>query len=335
MPRVAAFNQLGSTALFTGFLMINKQTSHAHNAGDEALEPITLPGVAPSAALGLLPTLAVGVTPIEPPAAISGALRKRLLNRIAQSAAANKNFETVRLDDGDWRELAAGVRARTQHADAAGQTTLIQLAAGAVWRPGQSPGLEAKDMFDQIIGGASAVHEFLVLSGELQLEASALGSPTLGEQDYQLIGLKAPWLDQIALTAPKGASLYWHSSTAGISEFGQTQDSHRVSAGDTGWEPLRQGVSIKPLHTVGERISMLVRFEPGARVPAHGHGLTEKCLMVEGELFLGDVLLREGEFQYAPAGSEHGELFSDVGCLLFFSGAIDPAAVDPAVRISN
>lgn len=40
--------------------------------------------------------------------------------------------------------------------------------------------------------------------------------------------------------------------------------------------------------------------------------------MVEGELFLGDVMLREEEFQFAPAGSEHGELFSDVGCLLFF-----------------
>ena len=68
---------------------------------------------------------------------------------------------------------------------------------------------------------------------------------------------------------------------------------------------------------------------------AHGHGLTDQCLKVEGELFLGDVLLREGEFQFTPVGTEHGELFFDVGCLLFFSGAIDLAAVDPSVGVSN
>jgi hypothetical protein len=299
---------------------------------NSALEPITLPGVAPSAAIGLLPVLAVGVSPIDPPAEIAGALRKRLLDRVAHSAAVNKDFETVRLNDGEWRELSPGVRARTQHVDSAGQATVIELSAGAVWWPGKTLGFHAREGVTQEDGARSAVHEFLVLSGELQVEASALGSPKMSEQDYQLIGLEAPWLDQVVLTSVSGASLYWHSSVAGVGEYGDTQASHRVAASHGEWEPLREGVSIKPLHAVGERISMLVRFQPGARVPAHGHGLTEKCLMVAGELFLGDVLLREGEFQFAPAGSGHGELFSDVGCLLFFSGAIDPAAVDPLVR---
>ena len=61
-----------------------------------------------------------------------------------------------------------------------------------------------------------------------------------------------------------GALLCWRSSIAGASEFGATRDSHRVAADGSGWEPLRRGVQIRPLHVVGERISMLVRFEPGA-----------------------------------------------------------------------
>lgn len=310
--------------------MNSKQAPHPSPSPSTSaeLEPISLPGVAPAAAVGLMPTLAAGVAPIEPPAAAQQALRERLLGRVAQSAAANRRFETVRLGDGVWRELAPGVRANTQHADAAGQTALIELAPGAVWHVG-----DVSTVHGLAATHGPAAHECLVLRGQVHLHAEALGSPTLNAQDYQLIGTDAPWLADASLVAPGGALLYWRSSVAGCSEFGDTAASHLVPASEAGWEPLRRGVTIKPLHQVGERISMLVRFEPGARVPDHPHGLGEECLMVQGELFLGDVLLREGEFQFAPAWSDHGEVFSDVGCVLFFSGAIDPNAVDPAVRV--
>ncbi|MBB5204568.1 hypothetical protein HNQ51_001882 [Inhella inkyongensis] len=98
------------------------------------------------------------------------------------------------------------------------------------------------------------------------------------------------------------------------------------------WQPLRPGVEICPLHAEGQAISLLARLDSGGRVPAHPHGVDEECLMVEGELFLGDLLLREGEYQFAPAGSQHGELFADAPCLLFFHGAIDAAAIDNPYR---
>ena len=293
---------------------------------DRALEPLTLPGVAPAAGLGLLPTLAVELTPIEPPYAMAGALRQRLLARVAQSAAASAGMTTRRLAGAVWHDLAPGVRLYPQHQDEQGQSSLIELAPGAAWAPGEDA--------VQLHGGGAAVHEILVLRGEMRLGVAELGSPMLAAQDYQLIGLSNPWSAAAELSSSQGALLFWRSSKAlaNTNEFGHTAASHRVAAGAQGWEPLRQGVNIKPLHMVGERISMLVRFEPGATVPAHPHGLGEECLMLEGDLFLGDVLLREGEFQYAPAGSGHGEPFSDVGCLLFFCGAIDPAAPDPALR---
>jgi len=45
-------------------------------------------------------------------------------------------------------------------------------------------------------------------------------------------------------------------------------------------------------------------------------------MMLAGEVFLGDILLRAGEFQLAPAGSLHGEAYTDVGALLFVRGAV-------------
>lgn len=289
----------------------------------ETLETLDFPGVAPAAAIGLLPALAVELAAIEPPAAVASALRQRLRERAARSAAASQLMRTQRLGDRVWRELWPGVRICTQHRDDTGQASLIELEAGASWRLGHT---------EPDAQPSPGVHECLVLAGEVELDAAALGAATLRAHDYQLIGLDASSQGPARISSAGGALLYGYSSWAGVGEFGETRASHRLSsdADAAVWQPLRQGVAIKPLHVVGERIAMLVRFEPGARVPAHPHGMGEACLMLAGDLFLGDVLLREGEFQFAPAGTAHGELFSDVGCLLYFSGAIDPAAMEPA-----
>ena len=53
-------------------------------------------------------------------------------------------------------------------------------------------------------------------------------------------------------------------------------------------------------------------------------------LMVDGDLFLGDVLLLEGEYQLAPRGTSHSELVSEHGCIVFFHGSIDPVLEDAA-----
>jgi uncharacterized cupin superfamily protein len=66
---------------------------------------------------------------------------------------------------------------------------------------------------------------------------------------------------------------------------------------------------------------MLVRMQPGARVPTHPHPIDEECLMLEGEMFLGDTLLRAGDFQLAPAGTRDADVVTDVGALFYVRGA--------------
>ena len=76
-----------------------------------------------------------------------------------------------------------------------------------------------------------------------------------------------------------------------------------------------------------------MRFAPGASVPDHGHALDEDCLVLQGEMFLGDILLRTGDYQLAPSGGSHFGETSDVGVLFFFHGALDPVLRgEPAAR---
>ena len=68
---------------------------------------------------------------------------------------------------------------------------------------------------------------------------------------------------------------------------------------------------------------MLYRADPGANVPHHNHGHDEECLMVQGELFLDDVLLQQGDYQLAPAGTGHHTTETDTGVVLYAHGDLD------------
>lgn len=94
-----------------------------------------------------------------------------------------------------------------------------------------------------------------------------------------------------------------------------------VHAGDGSWVRLAPGVRSKLLHDDGAMRSFLLRLEPGARLPSHGHAAEEACVVLEGSAQLGDVEVRAGDFHLAPAGSVHGEVTSRTGALLFLRAA--------------
>lgn len=261
------------------------------------------PGEDPDIA-ALLPLLAAALAPIELAGGTDVALGARLFARAADSARANRAFHTVRHGDGEWKEVAGGVRARLLDRSEGSHSALIE------FEPGSE--LQASER--------RLVRECLVLRGGLDVDGRALGP-----QDYHLAGADAP---RARAASAGGALIYLRNSLPGKGVFGEVQHSLTMLAAHGGWQPLREGVRIRPLFKLGEHVSMLARFQPGARVPAHPHGSHEECLMVEGDLFLGDLLLREGEFQSAPAGTRHGDLVSEAGCLLFFHGTVDPSVAE-------
>lgn len=97
-----------------------------------------------------------------------------------------------------------------------------------------------------------------------------------------------------------------------------------IRAGDGGWKRLVHGVDKKLLFvdpSAGTE-SYLLRFAPGAWLPAHGHHLAEQCLMLEGELTIGDQRFGPGDFHAAPAGVPHPMIVSEGGALAFITGEL-------------
>ena len=67
---------------------------------------------------------------------------------------------------------------------------------------------------------------------------------------------------------------------------------------------------------------MLVRMEASSSYPAHTHGGSEECYVVSGDLVVGALHMRAGDFQRCEAGSEHPEQRTDGGCLLLITSSL-------------
>jgi carbon storage regulator len=84
------------------------------------------------------------------------------------------------------------------------------------------------------------------------------------------------------------------------------------------WRDYSPGVQIKILHQEPKLSSMtfLVRMAPGSVFPVHDHAQEEHCLVLEGEVSMGEHILRVGDWHVALPGSTHHNFGSPTGCLL-------------------
>ncbi len=71
------------------------------------------------------------------------------------------------------------------------------------------------------------------------------------------------------------------------------------------------------------RVTCLLRLEPGAKLPEHSHSGFEECLLLEGTMFVGITRMNVGDFQRAEADSDHPEQWTDTGALLYLSAPGD------------
>ena len=227
-------------------------------------------------------------------------LRRRLLQRVQCSLEHESQFHTVRRDGGGWIDEAAGVRRKPLARTGVACSSLVELDAGA-WLP--------------VTAGFSQA-ELVLLDGRVQVGAVALaGGDAACTPHGDRHGVQA---------GPAGARLYIRLSAPEQPPADIT--CLLASDADAGWQDFSPGVRIRLLWEGGVRRSLLVRMAPAAAVNAHAHALEEECLMLAGEAFIGDTLLRSGEYQLAPQGSRHGSVTTDVGALFYVHGALDPAA---------
>ncbi len=92
------------------------------------------------------------------------------------------------------------------------------------------------------------------------------------------------------------------------------------------WIEAMPGAQFKVLHDEGKGLngllSYLIKLEPGFEMSGHDHPFDEECLMLEGDLTLGDITLNKGDFHFATAGVTHGNLSTKNGCMAFIRGAL-------------
>ena len=95
-----------------------------------------------------------------------------------------------------------------------------------------------------------------------------------------------------------------------------------LRAGTGVWTEMSPGVTYTVLFEdpVAKRRSILVRALPGSNYGSHFHGEGhEECLVLEGDLIMGDLKLLAGDFHLAAKGSSHPAATTMSGCLLYQS----------------
>lgn len=82
------------------------------------------------------------------------------------------------------------------------------------------------------------------------------------------------------------------------------------------WEEAAPGISVKLLATdMGkDRVSMLVRLDPGTDYPPHRHAGVEELHLLHGELMIGEQKFLPGDYYRAETDSVDYRVWSETGC---------------------
>ena len=240
------------------------------------------------------------------------AVRSRLLERVTASRAAEAALTTARRTRVTRETLCAGVVAQTLYcaptdrAPRPGEplrARLIELAAGAQLAPDLLAARQQR----------TARHcEWLVLSGSIDADGA-----TLRQRDYQVIPAGH---DLPALTSHDGALLFLRESEP---LAGPAEAPSSMLDGNAGWADFAPGIQRRVLWQRAGQAALLYFVQPGTQVPLHRHGHDEECLMLQGDLFLDDILLRPGDYQLAPAGTNHRITETDTGVVLYVHGDLE------------
>lgn len=70
------------------------------------------------------------------------------------------------------------------------------------------------------------------------------------------------------------------------------------------------------------RFAAILRMEPGSRLPSHVHDGAEECLVLKGEIIVGEQRLKPGDYQRAEPGSTHVDQWTETGAEVFLTGPL-------------
>ena len=245
--------------------------------------------------------------PVQPSTQQRSKIRAQLFQRIHASVTTESQRITIRSEQGHWRKIRSGIRAKIL--DKSNRAFLLDI------EPGASLPMHRHH----------ADEECVVLRG-----SASLGILTVNTGDYHL-ALSGRRHGQIS--SQTGALLYLRGIPVGhstevardlLTAFlpGEGDELITIRAHEGQWLDLAPGVASKPLYEDGHTCSSLVRISADTRWTTQQQLLShdEECLLLEGDAFFGDTLLRPGDWQFAPTGSDYRPITTDTGVLFFMRG---------------
>lgn len=101
-----------------------------------------------------------------------------------------------------------------------------------------------------------------------------------------------------------------------------------IRSADMQWVSAGPGVEVKVLRMDRERNdqTVLIRMQPGGIVVGHRHTQEEECWVLEGEVFIGNHRLGQGDMHVARPGVVHAPIRAPKGALLMIRSEMPPAS---------
>jgi quercetin dioxygenase-like cupin family protein len=92
------------------------------------------------------------------------------------------------------------------------------------------------------------------------------------------------------------------------------------------WISIGPGVEMKMLRIDRERNNQTVMFrmQPGSQIVPHRHTQEEECLVLEGEIMIGEYRIGPGDMHIAMPGARHPALLAPRGALVCIRSEIPP-----------
>jgi len=100
---------------------------------------------------------------------------------------------------------------------------------------------------------------------------------------------------------------------------------HKIAAEEGAWEPIEiPGIRVKRLYVdpAGDTVSLLIRMDPGASYPSHRHAGPEHCYVISGDLQVGGIRLKTGDYQVANTSSVHTVTTTVNGCTILIISSL-------------
>lgn len=253
-----------------------------------------------------------GLEPSQPSDQQRAKIRAQLFQRIHASAAAEAPRVTIRSDQGKWRKILPGVRAKTL--DRHNRAFLLDI------EPGASLPMHRHHEDEEciVLRGSASLGGLKVNNGDYHMARAGSRHGKISSESGALLYLRGI---PVGHTAEVARDLL----TAYLPGEGRELITIRANEGD--WSELAPGVASKALYDDGQTRSSLLRIAAGTRWTSQQAMLAhdEECLLLEGDAFFGDTLLCSGDWQLAPTGSESRPISSDRGALVFMRGARNAA----------